>query len=77
MHHAQHFFVLGGMAFLASWYRAGQLIPLYVERFPPLALYHPLLTLWALMNFIYLAVFFVGARPEHTIDRIVRDAYGL
>lgn len=72
-----NFFILGGLGFAMSWYRAWQLTTLYADRFLPLHFYHPALILWAGINFIYLAAFFIGGKPERTIDRIVRDAYRL
>ena len=70
-------FTFGGVTlYLFAAYRAWQLLPQLTVRFPPFAVYWPLLAVWTLAHLAYLLWFYVGGKPEKTIAAIVNDAYG-
>lgn len=58
-------------------YRAVQLLPGLIPRCPLLKAYWPTLIVWGLLHLVYLLWYFLTAKQEKQIDKIVRDAYGL
>ena len=70
-------YTFGGVVlYLLAAYRAWQLLPQLAHRFPPVALFWPLLAVWTLGHLAYLLWFYVGHGPETEIAAIVNDAYG-
>ena len=67
----------GSVLFAIGVFRAWQLLPSFTPAFPLLALYWPLLIVWTGSALGYLVWFFVTAKPETRITRIVNDAYGV
>ena len=69
-------FTFGGVVlYLFAAYRAWQLLPELIQRFPPFGLFWPLLAVWTLGHLAYLLWFYIGGKPEKTIAAIVNDAY--
>jgi hypothetical protein len=73
-----HFWLLGAAAIVIASYRALQLSRLssFVEEFPLVEYYFPLLIAWSLFNLVYLVWYFGTRRHEQRIMQIVSNSYG-